>query len=141
MEFCNRFKDLIDENGLSVGDVVSFMHKNPTTVYDWLRGKHLPRINEIFDLSNLFKCSIDYLICKTENYEYLKPKKFPDLAQQIEKVLNETEVTRYKLCKNKILTRGADYRIFYQKINPSTETIVKIADYLGVSVDYLVGRV
>lgn len=141
MEFCERFKDLLIENGFKVNDVVSFLCKNPTTIYDWLRGKHLPRINEIFELSNLFKCSIDYLLCRTENYENLKPTKYPNIAQQIENVLKENNVTRYKLCKTKILTRGADYRIFYKNENPSTETVVKIADYLGVSVDYLVGRV
>lgn len=141
MKINEKIKELMIENDLTVKDVCDALGRELVTVYDWLSGKHTPRADDMFKLSNLFNCSIDYLLGRTENYEEIKQKDMPDFSAQIDKVLKEQKVSKYKISKNKVLTNGAVYGLFNNGATPTIETIVKIADYLGVSVDYLVGRV
>ncbi|MBR6779250.1 MAG: helix-turn-helix transcriptional regulator [Clostridia bacterium] len=50
-------------------------------------------------------------------------------------------MTKYKLFKDLKLTKGHEYSWFNQHRTPSTNNYIRIADYLGVSIDELVGRV
>ena len=48
---------------------------------------------------------------------------------------------RKKDCATAVgITTGALSQFFSKKTSPSFETLVSLADYFGVSIDYLVGR-
>ncbi len=141
MEFKVRYKNLMDERGLTFEDVAAYLKKQPQTVADWAKGRHMPKMSDVFGLSNLFKCSIDYLLGRTEDNKELKPKKIPSFSDQLAKRFKENNTSRYKLGKYNALTRGAEFKIFCRKSDPKVHTIEKIANFMGVSIDYLVGRI
>lgn len=141
MEFKDRYVSLMKEQGLTFEDVANHLNRKVLTVTDWSAGKHMPQMKDVFELSNLFKCSIDYLIGRTDEYKKLKPKKMPEVSERLSKVFVENGTSRYKLVKYNALTRGAEFKIFCKKSDPKVRTIEKIANYMGVSVDYLVGRI
>lgn len=56
------------------------------------------------------------------------------------KVMNERKISSSKLAKDNNISTGniSDWKM--GRSNPKTDTLIKIADYLNVSIDYLVGR-
>ena len=139
--FPEKLKELIEYNNLTKNSVSSLLGlNNETKIYAWLNGKNTPRFQTIVKLANIFKCSIDYLVGRTENFVEVKPKTLPNFNLQFKKVLKETKVTQYKLLDDKIISNGHLNSWLNDKMTPSTENIIKLADYLNVSIDYLVGR-
>ena len=142
MEFKDVLKDLMAENEITISDLVSDLKiDNKAIVYGWLKGEYKPKLDKLNALANYFCCSIDYLLGRTLDFETVKPKQIKPLCINLNKILKDRKITRYKLKKDKVISNGLDYSIFNCKYTPNVETLVKLADYLGVSVDYLVGRV
>ena len=142
MEFRFILKDLIDENNLTINNFANELNmKNSSIVYGWLKGYYMPKLDKLNEIANLFNCSIDYLLGRTDDFETVKPQNIKPLYENLTKILKEKQITRYKLKKDKVISNGLDYSIFNCKYTPNVETILKLADYLGVSIDYLVGRI
>jgi transcriptional regulator with XRE-family HTH domain len=63
-----------------------------------------------------------------------------EFAQSLTKIMDERGLTAYRLSKE---TGISDSLLGYYRSgakDPSSKNLTKIADYLGVSIDYLVGR-
>lgn len=61
--------------------------------------------------------------------------------EKIEELLNQRGWSRYKLAKESGLSQSTVVSLFSGRVkNPSTESLAKIADALGVSTDYLLGK-
>lgn len=60
--------------------------------------------------------------------------------ENLYKTMKERKISASKLAKDNNISTGnvSDWKM--GRSNPKTETLIKIADYLGVSIDYLVGR-
>ena len=56
------------------------------------------------------------------------------------KCLQEKGVTAYKVAKETGISQGQMNEYKNGKITPTTENLIKIADYLECSIDYLLGR-
>lgn len=142
MEFKDILKDLMAENEISISNLVNNIKiDNKAIVYGWLKGEYKPKLDKLNEIANYFCCSIDYLLGRTDNFEIVKSKEITPLYVNLNKILKDKNITRYKLKKDKVISNGLDYSIFNCKYTPNVETLIKLADYLGVSVDYLVGRV
>ena len=61
-------------------------------------------------------------------------EKFIDSLNEI---LRENNVTIHEIEDNKILSKNGCYS--YSRYNPSLRTLIKIANYLNVSIEYLIG--
>ena len=139
--FSERLKELIKYNNLSKKEVSDFLGlNNDTKIYAWLNNKNTPRFQTIVTLANLFKCSIDYLLGITDNFNEVKPNNTPDFDVQLRKILKASKISQYKLLKDKVVSQGHLNSWLKDKMLPSTENIIKLADYLNISIDYLVGR-
>ena len=47
---------------------------NKSTIYSWTSKHNMPKLNNIITISNYFKCSIEYLLGRTDNMEELPVK-------------------------------------------------------------------
>lgn len=142
MKFGERLSELMNEfnyTPLYFKEKLNLPHLS--TFYVWKNGKSLPRIEHLINMANLFNCSIDFLLCRTDNFEKFLCKKLVPFNVQLEHILIEKNLTKNKLIKDCGFTKGHIYSWFNKKSYPSTYNAIKLADYLGVSVDYLVGRV
>lgn len=139
--FSDKFNELIKDNNTNIEEISKFLGlNNNTKVYAWLKEKNTPRFKTIVKLADFFTCSLDYLLGRTENFKTIKPKELPDFNIHFKKVLKECKSSQYKLLKNDIVSKGHLNSWLNKKIVPSTENIIKLADYLNISIDYLVGR-
>ena len=140
--FKNRLNELLKEHNLNeklLAEMLSI--KNLSTIYNWTSGNFTPKINVIVDIANIFKCSTDFLLGLSDNNETIKPKKCPPFHDQLNSILTRANLKVYNLRKDNIISAGLAESIFVKHSIPLTYNVIKIADYLKISIDELIGRV
>ena len=67
-----HIRNLMDERGLSVRDVQEACgFVGPQSVYNWLSGKKLPRLDNMIILSKLLETPIDNILVTNEDVVFL----------------------------------------------------------------------
>ncbi len=141
-KFKNRLNELMKENNYNEKDIANLInYKNLSTIYTWTDGTYTPKLDNMLKLSNLFKCSIEYLIGRTDDYEEIPPKECPPFYERLINVLETQGLKKTHLRNKRIISRGLAESIFSRHSSPHMDNVIKIADYLKVSIDELVGRV
>lgn len=136
-----RLNELMNENGINPKKLYQDLELSGIAkVYVWKKGDNIPNYNHIIKLADYFNCSIEYLLGRTENNSQTKFKDCPPFDAQLKKVMKEKKITQYKLVKDRVVASNHFHKWNKLKEMPSTDTLIKLADYLGVSIDYLVGR-
>lgn len=65
-----NIKKIMSLRGLKVKDVQAFLgFENPQSIYHWLKGKSLPTLDHLYALSELFRISVDEIICGDRNFD------------------------------------------------------------------------
>lgn len=141
MKIGKILKELLKENENTLNKLVEFLQvKDAQIIYAWMREESNPTLDNLAKLADFFNCSIEYLLGRTEefgNSDYKKPGNF---YNRLVKVMKERGVSQYRIREDKICSAGNFNRWKNYNMEPQVETLIKLADYLGVSVDYLVGR-
>ena len=139
--FGKRLKEIMGETNNNPQSVANYLGlKQDANIYQWLEGNHTPKIISLIKLANLFQYSIDYVLGITDNNEKVFNENIPDFKDQFKEVLKIVNVRQKDILKAKILSCGHLTTIRNNKYL-LTENMVKLAQYLGVSVDFLIGRV
>ena len=135
-----QLKELMDDKEiLKLKDYFNF--NSTATIYDWLTNKYLPNFENIIKLANYFNVNLDFLLGRTEFAEKVFSKEVPKFSTQLRTVIKQNKSSQYKLLKDNVISRGHLNSWLNKEHLPSVENLVKIADYLKISIDELVGRV
>ena len=60
-----QIQALMKQNGLSANDVKDSLHVGSVQcVYQWLNGKNLPTVDNLYALGNLFGVGVDGILCE-----------------------------------------------------------------------------
>lgn len=139
--FAKRLKEIMFETNTKAQTIASSLGLNQdANIYQWLEGNHTPKIDNLIKLANLFQYSIDYLLGLTDNDEKIYNENIPEFKMQFKKVLKIVNIKQKNILEDKILSCGHLTTIRNNKYL-LTENMVKLAKYLGVSIDFLIGRV
>lgn len=139
-KFPDRVKDLVYENLTRVTDVGEETGLGEANVSRYINGRCLPTLSAAVRLADYFNVTLDYLLGLEDDSEATLFMPCPPFGQRLDEVLKKFNLSRYKLVK---LTGIAEsnIRYWYQgKIAPTVESAVKIAQALGCTVDFLIGR-
>lgn len=64
--FGERLKWLCEKKEISQKDLAAKLEVTPATVNKWIKNTRFPnKPQTLIDLSNIFNCSVDFLLCKT----------------------------------------------------------------------------
>lgn len=139
-KFSERFNELLGDTEITALMVYMGFTK-PTIIYEWKNGKKGLSLNTAVKLADYFHCSLDYLFGRTDaDIPVNITKDYPPFDEQFRKVLTEQNISQYRLLKDNVISRGNINDWFHKKSIPNMKSIIKIANYLDVSMDYLVGR-
>lgn len=124
-------------------DTVSFgkaLGIDPSVVRRW-RNKGIDvRLKTLIKLADYFQCSIEYLCGKSMDIDDFESKSsYPHFGERLLMVMNEHEVKPFRLFRDTAVIPSK----YYYWINggePSLTSLEVIAEYLNVTLDYLVGR-
>ena len=137
-----RLNELFNDEDFNKNDLFKFFNfKDETLFYIWKRGDSIPSLENLDKLAIYFNCSMEYLFGRTEvldNYKYNNMKPFD---KQLKKIMKEKDITQYRMIKKDNICSSNHFHK-WNKLNsiPTPETIIKLADYFNVTIDYLLGR-
>ena len=136
--FPSRLKELMEERELKSETLAAAVQISGSAIRAWLRGESVPTYLNAAKLADFFGCSLDFLMGRTD-YEAAVPRPLPPFYPQLRKVMAEANVTRFEIAENTNI-KDAFFTNWAKGQLPLIVTLCTLADYLHVSLDYLIGR-
>lgn len=138
--FGERLKELVDDNENTAASLGEKLGVGNSAISHYITGRNIPSLRDLLLLADYFKCTSDYLLGLTDYNGFHAFKTCPPFGERLLILCRETGISRYKLQK---LTGIAESTMRYWvqgKTTPSVPNVIAIAEKLGFSVDYVLGR-
>lgn len=138
--FPEILKELIVENLANLSEVSEELECGESTLSRYTTGKALPTLEMTVRLADYFSVTCDYLLgLDAENIaDEFKP--CPPFGERFEEVLKYFHVSRYGLRRMTGIAESVMRYWVQGKTVPAITNAVKIAEALGCTVDFLLGR-
>ena len=134
-----RLSELMFYANMSSSELAELVGVTVQTVNRWKRGEKQMELSNLITVCNILKCSIDFLVGRNDSTLDFIPQKCPKFYDRLREIMEEKTITWYKLTKE---TSIKDSYLYLWKKGSDTKipALIELAEYLGVSIDYLVGR-
>ena len=142
-QFQESIQDLMNEHKLNRVMLAKAVGVTSTTINGFFNYDYYPQIELAIKLSNYFDCSIDYLFgltdVKTKEYDLDMNKVMQNFNDNISSMLKSSGVSNGKAMRDMGMGEFTLYR-WRRGMFPKTVTLIAVAKYFGVSVEYLLGH-
>lgn len=137
--FKDKLNYLMNVKGLNVTKLAKELKIAKSCVSSWKCGVVMPKFDTALLLCKYFDCSLDFLFGNSEFEENAKEYSNTNFGKNLKKILKERKIKQETFFKD--LNLSSSNISYWSKENnyPQLEVIIKIANYLNVSIDYLVG--
>ena len=136
-----RLQELIEIENVENKNLASALGLTDSSLISkWIYADTIPSFEHSIKIADYFNVSLDYFFGRTDDYSKCNFKTTPPFYEQLLKVMKEHKKTQYQLIKDKVVLVNSFHMWNKQKRLPKMETLIKLADYLGITLDYLVGR-
>ena len=139
-KFAENLSSYMQEKNIHAPALALQIQTDRSNITRYLRGERLPSFKGFLALCDYFAVSADVLLGLkdfTSEREFLCVENF---SERLRRVMAETGVTQYRLEKDTAISGASVYKWLFGLSLPSVENLVKLATYMDVSVDYLLGR-
>lgn len=141
MNFKKVLQDLLDDNEISLKELSRRIEVPFQILYAYRENDYCPNLEIATKIANYFNCSLNYLF-RVDQYLDNQKYKEPDIKvfypRYIE-LLKSKNISHYRLYKD-IGLNNSSITKWKNGSKPKLESLTKIADYFGTTIDYLVGR-
>ena len=135
-----NLKDLMTEAEIDAAALAKATGIDTSTIFTFLRGDGLPYTDTLVKLADYFRCSTDYLLGLTDTPEEVCFCKRPPFSERLGFLLQHFHVTKYRLEKDTRFSEKTVNRWHNGKTQPTAESLIRLAEYFGCSVDFILGR-
>ena len=139
--FAENLLELMQEHNINAPALGKILKTDRTNITRYLRGERLPHYKGFVAIVEYFNVSADVLLGRKEYCEVKDFHSVQPFGQILRRVMQETQTTQYRLEKDLRISGATVYHWLTNKRLPVIEKLDKLADYLEVSVDYLLGRI
>lgn len=140
-KFNERLIELMEENNVDANTIAARLNlANTSAVYKWRNGRKSIMLDTAIKLADIFNCSLDYLFGRSNNYGSGEYKQCPPFGEQLKVILKEQNSSQNKIIKSAKISALSLNNWLNNKGTPHIESAIKIADYLNITLDELVGR-
>ena len=137
--FQERLQDLLIEHELSRLQLSKKIGISFETLNGYFNKDFYPELSVSIKIANHFKCSLDYLMGLTDEYEN-HDRNDLSFIDTIKKLLKENNLSIEKFTKALNMSEANYYRWQSGKTKPAMNSLIAIAKFFDVSIDYLVGK-
>lgn len=130
----NKIKEFRKEKGLSQQALASLINTSQANISAWELEKWEPSQNELKKLSKVFEVSVDDLIDNTVRSKVNNQT----FCNNLRELRGELSQERYAKIFGLTQRTYSNYETGIRE--PDIETLIKIANYHNISVDYLIGH-
>ena len=138
--FPDILKELIVENLANLSEVSEELECGESTLSRYTTGRALPTLEMTVRLADYFSVTCDYLLGLDEENKAYKFKPCPPFSKRFTEVLKYFHVSRYRLIQMTGIAESVMRYWVQGKTAPTITNVVKIAEALGCTVDFLLGR-
>lgn len=140
--FSERLKELMFDKGVSSSQLAESIFIKSNAITRYLQGVRLPRFETLVLLADYFHCSIEFLLGRSEETDFEKTfLPAAPFGERLQEVLQECGVSKYALKKKTNISWNNFHKWSKGEQKPYPDSLIKIADALEISIDYLLGRV
>lgn len=139
MLFGERLKELMLEKDITAVSLSDAINVDPSVIRRWYNHNMDVNLSTLLLLADYFSCSLEFVSGRIEIDEESTFKLAGNFYENLASILKQKKITEYRISTDKIFSRN----MFFQWKNgsqPRLSSLIKIADYLDVTLDYLVGR-
>ena len=137
--FSERLKELLSEAEITPIELAKNFNIWVDKIYSYLRAKYAPKADLLCGLCDYFGCSADYLLGLTET----TPDSFQapvSVTAAITKAINSSKLSKAEIQRRCRVSPSVMEYWLKGKGYPTTDSLVRLAECLDVSVDALLGR-
>ena len=138
--FAERLSELLFEHNINASQLGEELGCGNATISHYLTERYFPNLEMTIRMANYFNCSTDYLLGITEQSLSQNFKPCPPFGERFRAVCIEFHISRYKLHQLTNIPESVMRYWVNGKTSPSIVNLVKIAEKLNVTIDYLIGR-
>ena len=139
-KFAEVLTELLLERGLTVAQFNKILGVGSSTANHYVTGRYLPSVPLFVKIADYFGCTADFLLgLEEENY----PREFavcPPFKDRLNALLDYYGVTRYRLQQMTGIAESAMRYWAQGKTLPTMDSVIRIAEALNCSVDFVLGR-
>lgn len=138
--FSDTLKDLMSEKQITIKYLSEQTKIKLSRLYDYMNEKRMPSLENALKIAEFFRCSLDYLFGLTKEYKTYEFTTVSSITERIKTVIDNCGKSRYTICKQMNIDQSQMFKWYYGKQIPALSSLINLSDYLGCSLDYLVGR-
>lgn len=136
-EFQERLQELLYEKDLNRLQLSKEVGISFETINGYFNKNLYPNLTVALKLSNFFGCSLHYLLGLTDEYTNNDTNNL-SFIDTLKTLMQENNLSIETLMKNLNMSEANYYRWKNNKSTPSMQSLIAIAKYFDVSIDYLV---
>ncbi|MDE6058890.1 MAG: helix-turn-helix domain-containing protein [Clostridia bacterium] len=139
-KFGERLSELIFDEGITPTELSKKLGSGNSNISHYIIGRFYPSLQMTLRLADYFQCTTDFLLgIESENYaKRFKP--CPPFGTRLLELCKENNITRAELRRRTNIPESVMRYWVRGKTQPSIVNVVKIAEALDRSVDYILGR-
>ena len=137
--FAEIITDYLEEENLFDRDFTKLTGIGDNLVRKWIETKHLPSSENLIKIATYLNCSVDYLFGRSIIKKFSASLSSDTFAFRFSMLLKSRNITPYRLSK-KIDVSASVMEGWKNGKGQSTSSLLLVADYFKVSMDYLLLR-
>ena len=140
-KFADSLLALMEEKHLNAPALGKILNMDRSNLTRYLRGERLPNYHLFIRIIEYFNVSADVLLGRLDYCDVPEFQPVQPFGATFRKALDETHTSQYELQKNLHFSSATTHAWLNDMRIPSIEHLDQLADYMDVSVDYLLGRI
>ncbi|MFI3165302.1 MAG: helix-turn-helix transcriptional regulator [Bacillota bacterium] len=137
--FAERLKEIMEERGLTPTTLGKELGMFPAMISGWCIKNPDVQLSTLVMLKNHFGCSVEFLAGNIDIDTEMWKFETCNFAESLKINLNEKGVSEYKMLKDLQISRSVLHN-WKHGGEPRLSRLSQIANYLEITIDYLIGR-
>ena len=138
-DFQERLQELLIENELSRLQLSKKIGISFETLNGYFNKNFYPELSVAIKIANYFDCSLQYLMGLTDEYKCYDENEL-SFIDTLQNLMKEKHISIEKLMKSLNMSETNYYRWKKNDNKPAMQSLIAIAKYFDVTIDYLVGK-
>ena len=139
-KFSENLLDLMTERNLKCPALAKILQTDRSNFTRYLNGEQLPSFKVFVSIIDYFCVSADVILGLKDYSAYSTFNKCQNFCERLRLIMQETKTTQYKIENDLKISGASMYNWLHGKTLPSVDSLIRLAKYMEISVDYLLGR-
>ena len=140
-KFAENLFSLMQEHNLNAPALAKLLNTDRSNITRYLRGERLPNYTSFICLIEHFNLSADVLLGKVDFSNVTSFHPVQPFGTTLRRILQESKISQYRTIKDLQISQASMYFWLRNERLPNLENMDKLAEYLEVPIDYLLGRI